>query len=122
MKRRFVLLGLITLMAGQLFAADLTGKWTGQFDFQGTPVPLTFDLKTTGNTLTGKVNGLPTSDAPLKDGKIDGNTVTFWMVTDYQGTDVKLVCTGKISEGTITVTMGTEDGSFSVEFPIKKSA
>jgi hypothetical protein len=68
------------------------------------------------------VNGLPTSNAVIKDGKLDGNTVTFWLVTDYQGNDVKLVYTGKISADKIDFTMATEDGGFSVSFPVKKSA
>ena len=62
MRRTFLLIGLITLMAAMLFAADLTGKWTGQFDFNGNAVPLTFDLTSSGATLTGKVNGLPTDE------------------------------------------------------------
>src|SRR5215472_3377043 len=122
MKRALLLTGLLALMTTLLTAADLTGKWTGQFDFNGQAVPLTFDLKSDGAALTGRVNGLPTENIELKDGKIDGNTVTFSAVTDYQGNAVKLVFTGKISENQIDMTMGTEDGAFSVSFPIKKSA
>ncbi len=122
MKRSFILIGLIALMAALLSAADITGKWTGQFDFNGNAVPLTFELKSSGATLTGKVSGLPSDNAEIKDGKIDGNSVTFWLMTDYQGTPVKLVYTGKISADQIDFTMGTEDGAFSVTFPVKKSA
>jgi opacity protein-like surface antigen len=121
--RRFALItAMIAILTTLLSAADIAGKWTGQFDFNGDAVPLTFDLKTSGTTLTGTVNGLPTANAPIKDGKIDGNTVTFWMVTDYQGTDVKLVYTGKISADKIDFTMGTEDGGFSVSFAVKRPA
>jgi hypothetical protein len=83
---------------------------------------LVFDLKVDGASVTGTVNGLPTSPASIKEGKIDGGTVTFWLVTDYQGTDVKLVYTGKIAADKIDFTMATEDGGFSVSFPVKKSA
>lgn len=121
MKRALLLTGLLALTTVLATAADLTGKWTGQFDFNGTAVPLTFDLKSNGAALTGKINGLPTADLEIKDGKIDGSTVTFWVVTDYQGNAVKLVLNGKISEKQIDLTMATEDGGFSVSFPIKKS-
>ena len=103
-------------------AADISGKWNGQFDFNGDPIPLVFDLKVDGASVSGTVNGLPTSPASIKEGKIDGSTVTFWLTTDYQGTDVKLVYTGKIAADRIDFTMATEDGGFSVSFPVKKSA
>jgi hypothetical protein len=122
MKRSFFFLSLIALTAGLLCAADLTGKWTGQFDFNGNAVPLTFTFKSDGAALTGKVSGLPSADAEIKDGKIDGSSVTFWLMTEYQGNPIKLVYTGKVSEDKIDFTMGTEDGGFSVTFPVKKSA
>jgi hypothetical protein len=122
MKRNFFLIGLLMTVAALVYAADLTGKWTGQFDFNGNAVPLTFDIKSSGATLTGKVNGLPTPDCEIKDGKIDGNSVTFWLNTEYQGNPIKLVYNGKISEDKIDFTMGTEDGGFSVQFPVKKAS
>ena len=118
----FFVIGAIALMAAMAWAADLTGKWSGQFDFNGNQVPLTFNLKSDGGTLTGTVSGLPTDNAEIKDGKIDGATVTFWLMTDYQGNAIKLVYSGKISENQIDLTMGTEDGGFSVSFPIKKAS
>ena len=121
MKRFLLMIGMLLGMAALVSAADLTGKWTGQFDFNGTAVPLTFDLKTSGPTLTGKINGLPTENCEIKDGKIDGSTVTFWLMTEYQGNAIKLVWTGKIADDKIDFTMGTEDGGFSVSFPAKKA-
>ena len=122
MKRALLLTGLLALMTTLLTAADLTGKWTGQFDFNGQAVPLTFNLKSDGAALTGRVSGLPTDNVELKDGKIDGSTVTFSANIEYQGNPVKLVFTGKISDNQIDMTMGTEDGAFSVSYPIKKSS
>jgi hypothetical protein len=122
MKRILLLIGMLMGIAALLLAADLSGKWTGQFDFNGNAVPLIIDLKSDGPTLTGKVNGLPTDNCEIKDGKINGSTVTFWLMTEYQGNAIKLVWTGKVSADQIDFTMGTEDGGFSVSFPIKKSS
>jgi hypothetical protein len=122
MKRTLLIIGMLLGMVALLSAADLTGKWTGQFDFNGNAVPLTLDLKSSGGTLTGKINGLPTDNCEIKDGKIDGSTVTFWLMTEYQGNAIKLVWTGKITAEQIDFTMGTEDGGFSVSFPAKKGA
>lgn len=122
MRRTFLCLLMGAFVAATLSAADLTGKWTGQFDFNGNNVPLTFNLKSDGAALSGTVSGLPTDNAEIKDGKIDGDSVTFWLTTDYQGNAIKLVYNGKISSDQIDITMATEDGGFSVSFPIKKAA
>ena len=122
MRRAFLATMMMAVFAALLSAADINGKWSGQFDFNGAAVPLVLDLKVDGAIVTGTVNGLPTTPASIKDGKIDGTTVTFWLVTDYQGTDVKLMYTGKIAADHIDFTMATEDGGFSVNFAVKKPA
>ena len=122
MKRFLLMMGMLLAIASLLSAADLTGKWSGQFDFNGNAVPLTFLLKHDGAALTGTINGLPTENCEIKDGKVDGSTVTFWLMTEYQGNAIKLVWTGKIGADQIDFTMGTEDGGFSVSFPAKKAA
>ncbi|MFP5234916.1 MAG: hypothetical protein ACLGSD_03365 [Acidobacteriota bacterium] len=101
----------LTLMP-MLHAADLSGTWKGSFDFEGNSVPLVFNLKADGNALSGTVEGLPTTPADIHDGKIDGDAVSFWVNTDYQGQTYKLVYTGKIAADHIDFSFGTEDGSW----------
>lgn len=103
-------------------AADLSGTWTGAFDFQGTSMPLTFHLTAANNLVTGTVEGLPTTPAEIHDGKVDVDAVTFWVNTDYQGTTYKLVYKGKITEGQIEFSFGTEDGSWGATLTAKNSA
>jgi hypothetical protein len=112
---------LFVLVAAVSLAAEATGTWKGTFDFDGTPVPLTFHLKTAGADVTGTVEGLPTNPAEIHDGKVDGDTVTFWLNTDYQGQTYKLVYKGKVSDDQIQFTFGTEDGSWSNELTVKKT-
>lgn len=95
-----------------LHAADLSGTWKGSFDFQGNSVALVFNLKADGNALSGTVDGLPTTPADIHDGKIDGDTVSFWVNTDYQGQTYKLVYTGKVAGDHIDFDFGTDDGSW----------
>ncbi len=102
-------------------APELAGTWKGGFDFQGTSVPLTFNLKSSGGVVTGIVEGLPTTPAEIHEGKLDGDTLTFWLTTDYQGTPVKLVYKGKVSAGQIVFSFGTEDGSWGTELTATKS-
>jgi len=96
-------------------AIDVSGTWKGAFDFNGTSVPLVIHLTSANGEVTGSVEGLPTTPAEIHDGKIDGDTVTFWVNTDYQGTTYKLVYKGKVAAGQIAFTLGTEDGSWSAE-------
>lgn len=101
-------------------AVDVTGTWKGSFDFNGNSVPLTFHLITAAGAVTGTLDGLPTTPAEIHDGKLAGDTLTFWVTTDYQGQPYKLICTGKISTGQIVFTLGTEDGSWSTELTAQK--
>ena len=122
MKTVIRLASLCSCLAILLFAADVAGVWKGAFDFEGASVPLTFNLKTSGSALTGTVEGLPTTPAEVHDGKVDGDSITFWLTTDYQGQAYKLVYKGKISGDQIRFTFGTEDGSWGAELTAKKSS
>jgi hypothetical protein len=104
--------------------AEFGGVWKGAFDFQGNNVALTFYLSSEGGAVTGTVEGLPTTPAEIHDGKIDGDTVTFSVNTDYQGQSYKLVFKGTRSstDGSIHFTLGTEDGSWSSELVAEKGA
>jgi hypothetical protein len=121
MRRKFAFAGFFLLLAGIASAADVTGKWKGAFDFNGQPVPLVFDMKQAEAALTGTISGLPTPDVPIKDGKVDGENLTFWVGIEYQGNPVKLVVKGKLSGEEIKFSIGTEDGAWSTELTCKKS-
>jgi hypothetical protein len=102
-------------------ATNVTGTWKGAFDFQGTSMPLIFHLNLAGSAVTGTVEGLPTTTAEIHDGKVDGDAVTFWVNTDYQGTSYKLVFKGKVTEGQIEFSFGTDDGSWGTTLTAKNS-
>jgi hypothetical protein len=102
-------------------APDITGTWKGSFDFQGTSVPLTIHLTSAAGIVTGTVEGLPTTPAEIHEGKQDGDTVTFWVNTDFQGQTYKLVYKGKISAGQIAFTFGTDDESWGAVMTATKS-
>jgi len=119
MKRNFLATGLLLLLATLASAADLTGKWQGSFNFNEQAVPLTFDLKG-GSDVTGTVSGLPSGVAQIKEGKLEGENLTFWLMTEYQGNPIKLVYRGKVSPGEIKFEFGTEDGSWGTQLVAKK--
>jgi len=123
MRNALRLLGLFAFLAvlPNAQAADVTGTWKGAFDFQGTSVPLTFHLTATGGTVTGTVEGLPNTPTEIHDGKVDGDSVTFWISTEYEGNTYKIVYKGKVSEGQIEFSFGTEDGAWGATMTVKNS-
>jgi hypothetical protein len=80
--------------------ADITGEWQAQFDTQRGLQKYTFAFKQDGSKVTGKVN-VRTEDrkreSDLKDGKIEGDTVSFAEPLSIQGNDVNITFTGKLS-------------------------
>ncbi len=121
MKRIPTLAGLLLVLVTLLYSADATGKWKGSIVVDGETHELNFDLKASGDTVTGAfmVEG---QTSEIKDGKIQADTVTFWAMAEYQGQPIKLVFKGQVLEGEIHFTMGLDDGSWSTELVVKKAS
>jgi hypothetical protein len=109
------------VVAGAPSGPDVSGSWKGTFDFNGDTVPLVIKLKSAAGVVTGTIEGLQTSPAEIHEGKIDGDTVSFWVNSDYQGQTYKLVYKGKITADQIKFSFGTEDGSWGTELTATKS-
>ena len=76
-------------------AADITGKWTAVFDTQVGEQRYTYEFRVTGTQLTGTaVSNLGKGE--IKNGKVDGDTVTFVEMLDFQGMILEIPYTGKI--------------------------
>ena len=119
MKRALALV-VSLLLAAMLAAADISGKWKGQFQGGDSTRELAFDFKVQGENLTGAVTGLRDKALEIKDGKVQGDSVTFWVMSEWQGEPVKLVFKGQVSGSEIRFTMGTEDGGWSTEVTAKR--
>jgi riboflavin synthase alpha subunit len=118
--RFFCLFAFIAVLRGA-GAADVSGTWKGAFDFQGSSIALTIHLKIDGTAVTGTVEGLPTTTAEIHEGTLSGDTVSFWVNSDYEGQIYKLVYKGKVADNQISFNFGTEDGSWSSPFTVMKS-
>jgi hypothetical protein len=103
-----------------MHASDLSGTWKGTFDFQGTSIPVSINLKAADATVSGTIEGLPTTPTDIHDGKIDGSSITFWVNSDYEGDTYKLVYKGKINGDSIDFDFGTEDGSWGTTLTVKR--
>jgi hypothetical protein len=118
--KRALALVVSLLLAAMLAAADISGKWKGQFQGGDSTRELAFDFKVAGENLTGAVTGLRDKALEIKDGKVQGDSVTFWVMSEWQGEPVKLVFKGQVSGSEIRFTMGTEDGGWSTDVTAKR--
>lgn len=99
MKNRLFLIGLVILLIlpASLWAADIAGKWTAQAPSQQGNVELTLTFKVDGEKLTGTLENPDVGPADMKDGKIDGKNVSFHVVRDFNGMEMKIIWKGKIT-------------------------
>ena len=75
---------------------NLSGKWTSTFKrSDGTPFETTLDLKQTGTTLTGS-QSFNDFQSEIRDGKVDGDHVSFRIVGERDGRTVTSNYKGKI--------------------------
>ena len=111
----------LALLATLLLAADISGKWKGTLTGADQERPLTFDLTVKADTVTGTVSGLADHALEVKDGKVTGDVVTFWVQSEYQGQPVKLMYKGQISGSEIHFNISNEEGSWSTDLVAKKS-
>jgi len=83
-----------------LFAANVTGTWKSEFDSQIGKQNYTFTLKQDGSTLTGKANSEINDqkrEAELKEGKVDGDSISFAEMLNFQDNEIRITYTGKVS-------------------------
>jgi hypothetical protein len=79
------LLAIAVLLATAAFAADVDGKWTGTMSTPNGDVPINFTFKADGATLNGSTMGPDGGEIPIKEGKVDGNNISFSITFDFQG-------------------------------------
>ena len=101
MKYFSIIMGVL-LLTVFAFAADIDGKWAGTIT--GMDMPIEFTFKAEGKTLTGFhiVSGTQTA---IKDGKIDGNNLSFSVALDIGKFEHKGVISGD------QIKMTYDDGS-----------
>jgi enterochelin esterase-like enzyme len=111
MKTRITLLAL-ALASVSALAADITGAWKAEFNTQRGFQKYTFTLKQDGASVTGKANverDGEKREAELKEGKVEGHTITFVEPLKIQDNELRITYTGKISGNEIKFTRKVGD-------------
>ncbi len=115
------LLGAILLITTGLFAADtssnsgtanVAGKWGSEFDTRVGHLKYVYDLKVSGNKLTGTAtrerDGNKT-EIELKEGTVNGDEVSFVEPLQMQDRDVRIEYKGKLSGDDLKLTRKVGD-------------
>ena len=117
--KKFVLLLLVLLYAVPALAADVDGKWTGSVSTPNGDIAVGFEFKSDGATLTGSTTGLDGAPVPIKNGKIEGNKITFLVSLDFGGMPIDLNYSGIVTPAEIKMT--AEFAGMPFEFTVKKN-
>ena len=118
-KFKALLLGLL-LFCAPAFAASIDGDWSGSLDTPNGPVQISYSFKADGGTLTGSTTGPDGSKLAIKDGKVDGDKISFSVDIDLGGTPTTFKYTGVVSaEG---IALSTDFQGQAMSFTVKKTA
>ena len=118
-KLKALLLGLL-LFSAPAFAASVDGDWSGSLDTPNGPVQINYSFKADGTTLTGSTPGPDGANLAIKDGKVDGDKITFAVDIDLGGTPTTFKYTGVVSANGIALT--TDFQGQPMSFTVKKTA
>lgn len=111
-----VLLSMI-LLSTLVLAADVTGRWKGPMQSGGDAV---FDLKSDKGAISGTMLGYDGKPRPVSEGKLDGDTISMKIPTDWQGQPVTLVVTGKLSGDEMHLHIASDNGYWSTDATVKR--
>src|SRR5476649_1323248 len=120
MHTRLLFLALVGF-AGSVLAAEVSGTWKAEFDTQIGVQKYTYTLKQDGTTVTGKASsdlGGEKREAELKEGKLDGDTISFVELLNFQGNELRIAYSGKVAGNEIKFTR--EVGEFAKEELVAK--
>jgi hypothetical protein len=122
MKTRALLsavLALVLLSSSAALAATVDGKWTGMIDTPMGPLPVGFTFKADGAMLAGSTTGPDGAEIPIKNGKVDGDKISFSVDLDFGGMALTLGYTGVVAADQIKLTLDFMGMPF--DFVVKKA-
>ena len=116
---RFSLLAaLVTITVA---AADISGTWKGTAESPNGTFVRTFVFHQEGTALTGETVSERTGKSEIKDGKVEGDKVTFTITMNFQGNDVKVNYSGTIAGDEIKLRAEAAEGGFGVDYVAKRA-
>ncbi len=114
---RTIAAGLLFL-AATAFAASPDGKWKGSVSTPNGDFPVAFTFMADGAALNGSMTGMDGMEIKIKDGKVDGDNITFSVTLDFGGMPFMLNYKGMVADEEIK--FSGDAGGMPFEFTVKK--
>jgi hypothetical protein len=102
-------------------AADVAGTWKASFETPNGTMESTFTFKVDGTKLTGTVAG-QMGEAPISEGKIEGEKISFAVSREFNGQTFKITYDGTISGNEMKLTLHFPGRDEGLEMTAKKSS
>ena len=120
MKIRTLLLGMLAVLFVSMpaSAATVDGKWAGSLETPMGAIPVSYDFKADGATLMGTTGTPDGGQVAIKNGKVDGDKISFSVDLDFGGMAFTLSYTGVVAADQIKI-MGDFMG-MPFEYVVKK--
>jgi hypothetical protein len=117
MKRLLIWMAMFAFTA---LAADVNGTWKGKAETPNGTIERTFVFKVDGAKLAGETSSEMMGKSEIKDGKIDGDNLTFTINASFQGNDVELHYKGKVAGDEIKFSVEIPGSGQTLEYTAKK--
>ena len=112
--KAFWLFMCLVLFAAVVFAADVAGKWKGVINVPNMgETPVTWTFQANGDELTGSVDQGGGTVMEIKNGKIDGNNISFILPVNMQGNSMDIDYSGVLAGNEIELTLNIMGQSIS---------
>lgn len=109
----------LLLASSAAFAAPVDGKWTGSIDTPNGPAQINYVFKADGMKLTGTSTGPDGNTLPLKNGKIEGDKISFSLDIDFGQGPTTFNYTGVVEATQIK--LHSEFMGMPIDFTVKKA-
>lgn len=110
----------LLLWAAPAMAGDVDGKWAGTVSTPGGDLEVAYDFKSDGAALKGTTTSPDGATVEIKNGKIDGNKISFLVSLDLGGMAFDINYTGVVTPAEIKLTADFAGMPF--EYTVKKAA
>jgi hypothetical protein len=91
------ILALMAVCSLAALASDASGTWKATVETPNGAMENTFTLKVDGDKLTGTITMGQFGEAPISEGKVDGDNVSFLVVREFNGNQFRINYKGKVA-------------------------
>ncbi len=111
MTRHFALLAaLLAITSLAAFGANIDGKWTAEVEGRGGTQTQTLVLRSSGDKLTGTMEGGRGGAVEISEGMLHGNDVMFKVVREFNGNKFEQNYKGTLSGDELKLTVEAAGG------------